>query len=44
MEARFVPDDALAPGQRVISKVIAPQVNYRGALVRMAEVEVGLGG
>ena len=44
MEARFIPDDALAPGQRVISKVIAPQVNYRGALVRMAEVEVGLGG
>ena len=44
MEARFSPDDALAPGQRVISKVIAPQVNYRGALVRMAEVEVGLGG
>lgn len=44
MEARFVPDDALAPGQRVISKVIAPQVNYRGALVRMAEVEVSLGG
>jgi hypothetical protein len=44
MEARFIPDDALGPGQRVISKVIAPQVNYRGALVRMAEVEVGLGG
>ena len=44
MEARFIPDDALAPGQRVISKVIAPQVNYRGALVRMAEVEVSLGG
>lgn len=44
MEARFIPDDTLAPGQRVISKVIAPQVNFRGALVRMAEVEVGLGG
>ena len=44
MEARFIPDDTLASGQRVISRVVAPQVNYRGALVRMAEVEVGLGG
>ena len=43
MEARFVSDESLAAGQRVISKVIVPQVNYRGALVRMAEVEVSLG-
>lgn len=43
LNARVIPADDLEPGQRVISKVIKPQINYRGLLNRLADVEVSVG-
>ena len=43
VKARFVPSDELAPDERIISKVVVPQLNYNGVLVRMADVEVSIG-
>lgn len=43
VKARFVPMDELGPDQKVISKVITPQVNYNGVMIRMADIEVGIG-
>ena len=41
--ARFIPSDELAPDQQLISKVVSPQVNYQGVLIRMADIEVSIG-
>lgn len=43
VKARFIPSDDLEPDQRVISKVVSPQVNYQGVLIRMADIEVSIG-
>lgn len=43
LKARFVPSDHLGPEERVISKVVSPQVNHKGVMVRMADVEVSIG-
>lgn len=43
-DVRFLPSDELKPGQKVISKIIKPQINYKGILVRAAEIEVNVGG
>jgi hypothetical protein len=40
---RFVPSDDLAPGERVITKVVSPQVNYQGVMLRMSDIEVSVG-
>lgn len=44
VEARFVPSDDLQPGQEIITKIIKPQINYKGVLVKAAEIEVSTGG
>ena len=40
VQARFIPSDVLSPGEKIISKIIKPQINYKGILVQMSEVEV----
>jgi len=41
---RFIPGDSLAPGEQKITKVIMPQVNYKGRLIQVADIEVSIGG
>lgn len=43
VKARFVPSDDLGPDQKMISKVVVPQVNYKGVMIRMADIEVSIG-
>ena len=43
VKARFVPSDDLGPDQKIISKVVVPQVNYQGVMIRMADIEVSIG-
>lgn len=43
IKARFIPSADLAPDERVITKVVIPQLNYQGVMVRMADVEVSVG-
>lgn len=43
IQARFIPSDELEQGQSIISKVVTPQVNFKGVLIRMADVEVSVG-
>ena len=43
VKARFVPSDDLEPEQKIISKVVVPQVNYKGVMIRMADIEVSIG-
>lgn len=43
VKASFVPSDNLESDQKIISKVIVPQVNYKGVMIRMADIEVNIG-
>ena len=43
VKARFVPSDDLGPDQKIVSKVVVPQVNYQGVMIRMADIEVSIG-
>ena len=43
VKARFVPSDNLGVDQKIISKVVTPQVNYKGLMIRMADIEVSIG-
>ncbi len=36
----FLEDDSLESGKKIITKVIKPQVNYKGILIQRAQVEV----
>ena len=36
VKARFIPLAAMKQGERIISKVIKPQINYKGQLVQVA--------
>lgn len=36
----FVPDDALEPGQQIITRIIKPQVNYKQVMIQAAQIEV----
>lgn len=44
VEARFVPSDDLKPGEEIITKIIKPQINFKGVLIKAAEIEVSTGG
>lgn len=44
VDARFVPADDLKSGEKIITKVIKPQINYKGVLIKPAQVEIGVGG
>lgn len=43
LEARFTESDSLRPGERVITRVVQPQINYRDTLIQSADVEVSTG-
>jgi hypothetical protein len=44
VNARFISSDELKSGENIITKVIKPQINYKGVLKRAAEIEVSTGG
>jgi hypothetical protein len=41
---RFIPDESLVPGEKKITKVIMPQINYKEKLIQVADIEVSIGG
>ncbi|MCD4745224.1 MAG: SPOR domain-containing protein [Bacteroidales bacterium] len=41
--ANFIPSNDLKPGEEIITKVIKPQVNYKGEIIQTAEVDVSIG-
>lgn len=41
---RFISSDELKGGENIISKVIKPQINYKGVLIKAADIEVSSGG
>jgi|TARA_Y100000031_G_scaffold56148_1_gene63806 hypothetical protein len=43
IQAQFVPDETLKKGDRIISRVIKPQINFDGKLIQVAEVQVSQG-
>jgi len=43
VKARFIPSEGINPGEKIITKIIKPQINYKGQLVQIAEVEVSTG-
>lgn len=38
-----IPDDNLRPGEEIITRIIKPQVNFKGIMVQAAQVEVSVG-
>lgn len=43
IEAKFVPSDDVDENESIVTKVVYPQVNYDGKMIRMADVEVSVG-
>ena len=43
VKARFIPSESIKTGEKIITKIIKPQINYKGQLVQIAEVEVSTG-
>lgn len=43
VKARFIPSESMNTGEKIITKVIKPQINYKGQLIQVAEVEVSIG-
>jgi DNA repair exonuclease SbcCD ATPase subunit len=43
LTANFIPDDNLKPGERIITRIVKPQVNYHGEMIQAAHVEVSQG-
>lgn len=43
VKARFIPSGNMKSGDQIITKVIKPQINYKGQLIQFAEVEVSTG-
>lgn len=41
--ANSVPNDNLKEGEQIISKIIKPQVNFKGVMIQAAQVEVSVG-
>lgn len=41
--ANSIPDDNLKEGEEIITKIIKPQINYRGVMIQAAQVEVSVG-
>jgi len=41
--ANFIPDETLKSGERIITRIIKPQVNYKGVMIQPAQVEVSQG-
>ena len=43
LQVNFVVDDTLKEGESIITRVIKPQINYKGKLIQFAQVEVSQG-
>jgi len=43
LTANFIPDEALEEDQQIITRIIKPQVNYKGVMIQSAQVEVSQG-
>jgi hypothetical protein len=43
VKASFIPSNDLESNEKIISKVIVPQVNCNGVMIRMADIEVSIG-
>lgn len=43
VKATFIPSDNLNAGERIITKVIKPQINFNHEAIQMAEIEVSTG-
>lgn len=43
LQANFVIDENLKEGESIISRIIKPQINYKGKLIQAAQVEVSQG-
>ncbi|MDC1505625.1 hypothetical protein N8475_10600 [Winogradskyella sp.] len=43
IQANFVVDESLNKGESMISRIIKPQINYKGKLIQAAQVEVSQG-
>jgi len=41
--ANFKPDENLKEGEQIITRIIKPQVNYKGVMIQAAQVEVSMG-
>jgi len=44
VKARFIPSDDLEPGERIINKIIKPQINFNGVAIQLGDIEVMTGG
>lgn len=43
ISANFRPDESLKAGEQIITRIIKPQVNYKGVMIQAAQVEVSVG-
>jgi type VII secretion protein EssA len=43
VSANFIPDENLEAGQQIITRIIKPQVNYKGIMIQSAQIEVSQG-
>jgi vacuolar-type H+-ATPase subunit I/STV1 len=43
VSANFRPDENLKPGEQIITRIIKPQVNFKGVMIQAAQVEVSVG-
>ena len=43
VSANFVPNEDLEAGQQIITRIIKPQVNYKGVMIQSAQIEVSRG-
>ncbi|GIV37730.1 MAG: hypothetical protein KatS3mg032_2109 [Cyclobacteriaceae bacterium] len=41
--ANFRPDENLKKGEQIITRIIKPQVNFKGVMIQAAQVEVSVG-
>ena len=43
VSANFVPSEDLETGKQIITRIIKPQVNFKGAMIQAAQIEVSVG-
>lgn len=43
LQATFIEDENLKEGESIITRIIKPQINYKGKLIQAAQVEVSQG-
>lgn len=41
--ANFTPSEDLETGKQIISRIIKPQVNFKGEMIQAAQIEVSVG-